>query len=153
MDATILSYLYDERTSLRAFVKATCDWWRVERPRYGVYVSEVTLAELDAGDYPRKGEVIAAAVAVELLPPNESILEIAQTYLAHKLMPQQLRGDALHLAYASFYRIDFLLTWNCRHLANANKRQHIRWVNTLLSLATPEIITPLELVTEQDYAD
>jgi hypothetical protein len=63
-------------------------------------------------------------------------------------MPRVLKGDALHLAYASFYKIDFLLTWNCNHLANANKRKHIRVINTRLNLAIPEIITPLELFSE-----
>jgi hypothetical protein len=118
-----------------------------------VYLSEETLAELDAGDYPRKDEVVATAAALDVLPPTEGIVEIARVYLRHRLMPQALRGDAVHLAYASFYRLDFLLTWNCQHLANANKRQHIRWVNTLLNLATPEIVTPLELIREQDDAD
>lgn len=56
-----------------------------------------------------------------------------------------MKGDAIHLAYASFYKIDFLLTWNCNHLANANKRQHIRRINTGLNLSVPEIVTPLEL--------
>ena len=57
------------------------------------------------------------------------------------------------MVYASFYKIDFLLTWNCNHLANANKRQHIRVINTRLNLLTPEIITPLELFSENvdDY--
>jgi hypothetical protein len=63
-------------------------------------------------------------------------------------MPRILEGDALHLAYASFHKIDFLLTWNCNHLANANKRKHIRTINARLNLATPEIITPLELFSE-----
>ena len=63
-------------------------------------------------------------------------------------MPRVLKGDALHLAYASFYKMDFLLTWNCNHLANANKRRHIRVINTRLNLAIPEIITPLELFSE-----
>ena len=63
-------------------------------------------------------------------------------------MPRVLKGDSLHLAYASFYKIDFLLTWNCNNLANANKRKHIRVINTRLNLAIPEIITPLELFSE-----
>ena len=63
-------------------------------------------------------------------------------------MPKDEMGDALHLAYASFYKIDFLLTWNCNHLANANKKQHIRILNNRLNLFVPEIITPLELFTE-----
>jgi hypothetical protein len=66
-------------------------------------------------------------------------------------MPKVAEGDALHLAYASFYKIDFLLTWNCKHLANANKYQHIRIINTRLQLHTPEIVTPLALfITETD---
>ena len=65
-------------------------------------------------------------------------------------MPKIFQGDAIHLAYASFYKIDFLLTWNCNHLANANKRQHIKIINKQLDLWTPEIITPLELFREED---
>jgi len=61
---------------------------------------------------------------------------------------RSLTGDSLHLAYASLYKIDFLLTWNCNHLANANKKQHIRVINTRLGLFVPEIATPMELFTE-----
>jgi hypothetical protein len=64
-------------------------------------------------------------------------------------MPDDLRGDAIHLAYASVYKIDFLMTWNCKHLANANKRLHIRKINTKLGLFIPDIITPLELFKEE----
>ncbi len=64
-------------------------------------------------------------------------------------MPQDQKGDAIHLAYAPFYKIDFLLTWNCNHLANANKKRHIKIINARLDLFTPEIITPLELFTER----
>ncbi len=60
-------------------------------------------------------------------------------------MPKEFQGDAFHLAYASFYKIDFVLTWNCKHPANANKKEHIRAVNFSLNLHIPEIITPLQL--------
>ena len=50
----------------------------------------------------------------------------------------------------SYYRMDFLLTWNCTHLANANKREHIRIINHRLGLSVPEIVTPLELISEGD---
>ena len=57
-------------------------------------------------------------------------------------------GDADHLALASFYACDMLVTWNCRHLANANKTGHIRRVNALLGLRSPMLITPLELLEQ-----
>ena len=65
----------------------------------------------------------------------------------HGLLPD------MHLAYAAFYKCDFLLTWNCNHLTNANKRQHIRIINARLNLPTPEIVMPLELFTEADHVD
>ncbi len=57
--------------------------------------------------------------------------------------------DAVHLSYASYYDIQYLHTWNCNHLANANKRKHIRVINGRLGLSTPEIVTPLELFKEE----
>ena len=65
-------------------------------------------------------------------------------------MPADPAGDALHLAIASYHKYDFLVTWNCRHLANANKFGHLRRINTLLGLFVPALVTPLELLGESD---
>jgi hypothetical protein len=59
----------------------------------------------------------------------------------------------LHLALASYHKCDFLLTWNCRHLANANKFGHIRRVNTMLGLFVPLLVTPLELLGGKESED
>ena len=80
---------------------------------------------------------------------NESIADIVEIYISHQLMPNDPAGDALHLAIASFHKCDFLITWNCRHLANANKFGHIRRINTLLGLFVPTLVTPLELIGDQ----
>ncbi len=61
-------------------------------------------------------------------------------------MPADLLGDALHLALASSHRSDFLVTWSCRHLANANRFGHIRRVNAALGLYDPSLVTPLEVL-------
>ncbi|MBM4461683.1 MAG: type II toxin-antitoxin system VapC family toxin [Chloroflexi bacterium] len=153
LDATVPSYLYDERESIQTYIEVTKKWWDEESQHFDVYVSEETIAELSQGDYPRKAEILTFVAQLQVWPPDEQILEIARVYLDNYLMPRVFKGDALHLAYASFYKCDFLLTWNCNHLANANKRQHIRIINARLNLPTPEIITPLELFTEANYAD
>ena len=77
------------------------------------------------------------------------MFEIVQAYIAHQLMPSDPLGDALHLAIASYHRCDFLVTWNCKHLANANKFGHIRRVNGILGLSVPTLVTPLELLGEE----
>ncbi len=82
-----------------------------------------------------------------ILPTEEAIGEIVEAYIARGVMPKDPAGDALHLAMASFHRCDFLLTWNCQHLANANKFDHIRRVNTLLGLFIPILTTPFELLS------
>jgi predicted nucleic acid-binding protein len=150
LDSTIPSYLFDERESLKTYVEVTKKWWEEERQHFDVWISEETIAELSQGDYPNKPKIIACIAQLPVLSPHTSIIDIARVYLENYLMPRALTGDALHLAYASYYKIDFLLTWNCNHLANANKKQHIRIINTRINVFTPEIITPLELFTERE---
>ena len=92
-----------------------------------------------------------SATRNDLSPPltrRATISGAVQTCIRHKVMRADPGGDALHLALASFHRCDFLVTWNCRHLANANKFGHIRRVNVLMGLFVP--VTPLELLGGRD---
>lgn len=148
LDTTVPSYYYDNRDSIKTFIDITKDWWKNESKNYNMFLSEATIDELNNGEYPNKIKILKLISKIQVLPPDEEVINIAQIYLDNYLMPNDLKGDALHLAYASFYKIDFLLTWNCNHLANANKKQHIRVINTKLGLFTPEIITPMLLFTE-----
>ena len=85
---------------------------------------------------------------LNVLDEVPEIARIADRYIKEKLMPAKVGGDATHLAFASFYRFDYLLTWNCVHLANGNKRQHLDVINKRLKLPVPQILTPLELFHE-----
>lgn len=148
LDSTIPSYLFDERAEIQAFIDITKKWWKEEQKNFDLWISEETVVELSKGDYPNKRSILECISEIQVLPFDEQLVDITQIYLDNLKMPQVLAGDALHLAYVSHWKIDFLLTWNCNHLANANKKQHIRVINTRLNLFTPEIITPLELFTE-----
>ena len=81
---------------------------------------------------------------------DDAIADIVETYISNRVMPNDPAGDALHLAIASFHKCDFLLTWNCKHLASANKFGHIRRINTLLGLYVPMLVTPMELLGDSD---
>ncbi len=126
----------------------TRQWWDNHRQSYLVVTSEAVLDELKRGNYPNKDRALALVNDVPLLEIDDPITEIVEGYVSHRLMPQNPLGDALHLALASYYKCDFLLTWNCKHLANANKFDHIKRVNTLLGLYVPKLVTPLELLGE-----
>ncbi len=118
--------------------------------KYDVFISDAVLQELNNGNYPRKDDIIEFVSTMRLLPLVPDLEQIVDFYIANHVMPKSLVGDAVHLAYASYYDIQYLLTWNCNHLANANKRKHIRVINGRLGLTTPEIITPLELFIEEE---
>jgi predicted nucleic acid-binding protein len=124
----------------------THQWWGHSAESYLLVTSAAVLDELHEGDYPNKEKVVELASGLPLLPVEDAIAEIVETYIQHKVMPGDVLGDALHLALASYHKCDFLLTWNSRHLANANKFGHIRRVNTLLGLYVPLLVTPLELL-------
>jgi hypothetical protein len=104
------------------------------------------------GEYPTKNDALSLISTLPLVAVEEAIADIVQTYIRHKVMPSDPVGDALHLALASYHTCDFLLTWNCNHLANANKFGHIRRVNGLLGLYVPLLVTPLELLGGKEYA-
>lgn len=124
----------------------TRQWWDEQAVEYELATSAAVLDELSQGDYPTKKDVLQLMERVPVLPIDEPIADIVSTYLQHKLMPADPVGDALHLAVASYHKCDFLLTWNSRHLANANKFAHIRRINTMLGLFVPMLVTPLELM-------
>jgi len=124
----------------------TREWWESRRSAYELVTSAAVLDELGQGDYPSKADAIALVESLPLVPVEQQIVEIVETYIQHQVMPRDPVGDALHLALASFHKCDFLLTWNCNHLANANKFSHIRRVNALLGLYVPTLVTPLELL-------
>lgn len=85
---------------------------------------------------------------VPMLPYIDGVEELAQYYLDQKLMPRTAAPDAYHVALASLHEIEFVLTWNIKHLANANKVTHLQVLNARRGLPAPTITTPDLLVPE-----
>src|SRR5262249_51374563 len=143
LETTFFSFYFDERPA--PAIIAMRDWtrqfWDERRDDYSLVTSEATLNELQKGGAYHKENALNMALTVPLLPVAAEIPEIVEAYVKHKVMPRDPAGDALHLAVASFHECDYLATWNCRHLANANKFGHIREINRLLGLKSPELVT------------
>jgi predicted nucleic acid-binding protein len=107
--------------------------------------SLVVVDELKQGIYDNQLSAIRMIMELQMLSVSGEVLEIAEEYKKRHLMPKEVSGDALHLATASYYGCQYLLTWNCKHLANKKKQEHIRHVNTVLGLMVPTLTTPMEL--------
>ena len=128
----------------------TRQWWARATADCELVTSVPVVDELERGDFPKREDCLRLVAPLPLLAVEPAVLDIVQTYIARRVMPRNPLGDALHLALASHHRCDFLATWNCKHLANANKFAHIRRVNALLGLFVPLLVTPLELLEVDD---
>ena len=148
IETSIPSFYHETRptTKFQAMREWTREWWDSARLRDELVTSGAVVLELRRTPEPKRTEAMALLDALPLLDDTPEVDDIVRAYLTHKLMPRDAAGDARHLALASFHGCDILATWNCRHLANASKREHIRQVNYELGLKTPVLTTPYELL-------
>jgi len=155
IETSVPSFFYEARSEPEMVARRawTRQWWAVATERYDLVTSPAVVDELERGDYPSRDDCLKLVERLELLEITPAVLDVVDTYISRHVMPADPAGDALHLALASVHRCDFLVTWNCRHLANANKFGHIRRVNTLLGLYVPSLVTPLELLEDDGNED
>jgi predicted nucleic acid-binding protein len=152
VETTVPSFYYEVRDEPEMVARHdwTRQWWDRVRADCELMTSPPVVDELERGDFPSREECLRLIAPLPLLAVEPPVLEIVQSYIARQVMPKNPVGDALHLALASYHRCDFLVTWNCKHLANATKFAHIRRVNALLGLFVPSLVTPLELLEADD---
>lgn len=152
IETSIPSFYYSTRSESDMIARRnwTRSWWQHASQKRRIVSSAAVVEELRRGNYPGQDDCVAFAKRLPLLPIEPIIERIVQRYIENHVMPSDPTGDALHLAIASYHECEFLVTWNCRHLANANKFGHIRRLNTLLGLTVPIITTPLELLGDEE---
>ena len=148
IETTVPSFYHDQRDDVQAVAMRgwTTRWWDERAQRYELVTSPVTLSELDLAPEPKRSRALALLKDVPVLEVPASIEDIVDFYIERQLMPRDPTGDALNLAVASYHKCDFLLTWNCRNLANPEKFHHIRVLNNLLDLDVPVLTTPAQLL-------
>jgi predicted nucleic acid-binding protein len=148
VETTIPSFYFNQRSHSEIVVLAnwTRQWWDYHSINYDRVSSMAVVEELMEGEHPNKIEKIQFIKTLKMLPINSEVIDIVEVYISRQLMPNDPKGDALHLALASYHKCDALVSWNCRHIVNYNKFEHFKKVNTLLGLNTPALVTPLELL-------
>lgn len=148
VETSIASFYHETRmeAQFQARREWTRAWWEVARRRDELVTSLAVIAELEAAPEPKRTKGVALLEPLPLLQSSPEVDELVAVYVKHKLMPTDATGDARHLALATFYGCASLATWNCRHIANPNKREHIERVNAMLGFETPLLVTPFELL-------
>jgi PIN domain len=149
LETTIPSYLaaWPSRDLLvAAHQQITRAWWESRRPHFDLYVSELVLTEARAGDAEVASRRLDLLAGIPLLPPGDEILELAEDLIAGGAIPRKAERDAAHIAFATVYGCEYLLTWNCTHIANAELNRAIRRVVEQRGFDLPTLCTPEELM-------
>ena len=149
LETTIISYLVARPSRdliVAAHQQTTHDWWENRREAFACNVSQVVIDEASAGDPNEIRKRLAIIRDLPVLEVTTSAESLAQAIIASGVIPPRAVRDAAHVAVAAVHRIDYLMTWNCRHLANAQIMRKMEEVCNRSSECMPLICTPEELM-------
>ena len=125
-------------------------WWRDDAPRYQLYISQLVLDECGDGDPIAAAERLVEIETIDLLAASADVDSLADALIAGKAVPASEPRDAFHIAISAVNGIQYLLTWNFKHIANASLRDRIEWICRDAGFEPPIICTPDELMGADD---
>ena len=149
IETSIVSYLTARPSNnliASAWQKETTDWWETQKERFDLFISEVVIEEAARGDKSAAARRLTALEGIDVLPLNSAAIGLAKTLIDEGAVPGKALDDSLHIAVAAAHGLDFLLTWNCRHIDNAEMKPKIRTIIQKSGFQYPEIATPTELM-------
>jgi len=152
VETSVISYLAARPSRdliVAAHQQISQEWWDV-RQHWSLSISALVVAESRAGDAEAARRRLALLDGVPLLHLNDAATELAEHLLNRAALPPSAKDDALHVAVATVHGVDYLLTWNCKHIANAQQRPRIEAVCRALGYRPPVICTPEELLGDFD---
>jgi hypothetical protein len=151
IESSIVSYLTAKPTRdlvSAAHQQLTREWWQKSLKKFDVYVSTLVRSEISRGDKDASVERNRVIADIPVLSVNKEALGLATHILAKSGLPKKAGDDATHIACATLNGMDYLLTWNCKHIANATIRKKIEMLISEAGFICPVIATPEELMGE-----
>ena len=148
IETSVPSYLTAKRNRDLIFIahqELTKEWWD-SRHRFELFISEIVFNEASQGDPDAAKRRLDSLVDIPLLTLTEESKVFAHQLIQRKLVPTKALADALHIAVAATSGMDYLLTWNCKHIANAVVRPKIETLCREMGMTPPVICTPEELL-------
>ena len=151
IETSVVSYLtarpnYDIRALANQNI--TIEWWETQRPNFDLFISEFVIAEVSLGHTEAAQRRLAVIADIMALQATEEVRTLAQELIRRNALPAKAEIDAYHVAIAAVNGIEYLLTWNCAHIANAHTRPIIESTCRALGYEPPVICTPQELTEE-----
>ena len=149
IETSIVSYLTARPSSdllAAAWQKATVDGWDTQRNRFESYISDIVIEEAGKGDPKASAKRLDALFDIPILSITNEVVELSEKIISEGVLPKKAIDDSLHISIATIHEIDYFLTWNCRHIANAEIKPLIQNICLRNNQKCPEICTPIELM-------
>lgn len=153
LETTVISYLTARPSRdlvTAAHQQVTQDWWLDSRPYFDLFISQLIKDEASGGDERAAEKRLQTLSGLPLLPTSREALELAKAIMKQALIPRKASEDALHIALATTNGMDYLMTWNLRHIANAVIRGQVEALCRAEGYEPPVICTPEELKEADD---
>jgi len=153
LETTFISYLValpSRDLIVAAHQRVTSDWWTYQRNKYDCYVSEIVVDEASAGDENEIRKRLIVLDSLELLDLTIEVSNLTNAIIKSEIIPRKAVRDAAHIAVATVHEIDYLLTWNCKHIANAQILRKIEKVCIESGYQMPVICTPEGLMEDDN---
>jgi hypothetical protein len=147
LETSVVSYLAalpSRDVVVLAHQQLTHAWW-ARRERYELLISQAVLTEAAAGDPDAAGRRLALVAGVRILDVTAAATDLAESLIREGVLPATALVDAIHVATAAVHGVEFLLTWNCKHIANVVVRARFEQSCRTLGIQPPLICTPEEL--------
>jgi predicted nucleic acid-binding protein len=149
IETSVISYLTARPSRdiiVAANQQATQEWWLKRKPDFDIYISQLVIQEASAGNAQAVFERQAILNDLTMLDLSKESVALAERLVKEKAIPEQAAEDALHIALAAVNGMDYLITWNFKHIANAALRANVELVCRLSDYEPPIICSPLELM-------
>lgn len=149
LETSVVSYLAARPSGdlvARAHQQLTREWWERSRSKFALYVSVEVLNEIRRGDSAAAELRLRYVEALPILEADQQARELAAAILRSSALPQKAAADATHIAVATVNGMEFLLTWNCTHIANGIIQRGISRLSREMGFEPPTIVTPEELM-------
>ncbi len=149
LESTIPSYLTArDSTDIIVLSKqiSTKLWWKEESNKYEKFISPVVIDEISMGDSTAASKRLDIIKNISILNYNPEIENLTHLLFEKLNFSEKALRDVFHLSYSIYYNIDYLLTWNCTHIANAHFKRKLDEITLKYGLFNPVICTPDELI-------
>jgi hypothetical protein len=151
IETTVISYLVSRPSRdilIAAHQQVTSDWWENRREKFECFISQVVIDEIQAGDPQVAKKRLREVKKFKILEATVEAEHLTREIISAGVIPVKAVGDAAHIAVAAVNEMDYLLTWNCRHLANAQLIRRVSVICNMKGFNMPVICTPEELMGE-----